>query len=212
MNQPTVTRWWWVRHAPAFRINGGVYGDDDVACDTTDEASFRGLARLLPDNAIWVTSHLSRTKLTAAAIVNGGAKGPEPLVEPMVERGLGEQGFGDWQGMTHAEIEAANPELYHKFWLAPADHAPPGGESFMDVIERVRAVVERMTADYSGRNIIAVAHGGTIRAALAIALGVDADRALPFCTENLYVTRLDHVDGPGAGGDWRIVTVNQPPT
>ncbi|MFP6743017.1 MAG: histidine phosphatase family protein [Alphaproteobacteria bacterium] len=207
MNERTVTRWWWVRHAPAFRVNGGIYGNDDVPCDTTDAESFRGLARLLPEDAIWVTSHLSRTKLTAAAIVDGGAVGPEP----MVEQGLGEQGFGDWQGMTHAEVEAANPEIYHKFWLAPADHAPPGGESFVDVIDRVRTVVERMTVDHGGRDIIAVAHGGTIRAALAIALGVEADRALPFCTENLSITRIDHVDGPGAGGDWRIVTVNQPP-
>lgn len=207
MNPRTVTRWWWVRHAPAFRVNGGVYGSDDVPCDTTDAESFQGLARLLPENAIWVTSHLSRTKLTAAAIVDGGAVSPEHLEE----RGLGEQSFGDWHGMTHAEIEAANPEIYHKFWLAPADHAPPGGESFVDVIGRVRTVVERMTVDHGGRDIIAVAHGGTIRAALAIALGVEADRALPFCTENLSVTRIDHVDGPGAGGDWRIVTVNQPP-
>jgi broad specificity phosphatase PhoE len=208
MNPRTVTRWWWVRHAPAFRVNGGVYGAGEVPCDTSDAESFRGLARLLPEGAVWVTSHLSRTRLTAAAIVDGGAVAPEPLVE----RDLGEQDFGDWQGLTHAAIEAANPDIYHKFWLAPARHAPPGGESFVDVIDRVRPVVERMTADHSGRDIVAVAHGGTIRAALAIALDVEPDRALTFCTENLSITRIDHVAGPGEGGDWRIVTVNQPPT
>ena len=52
----------------------------------------------------------------------------------------------------------------------------------------------------------------TIRAALAIALDITPDSALAFQTENLSLTRLDHVAGPGEGGDWRIVTVNTLPT
>ncbi len=207
MNDPTITRWWWVRHAPAIRHGGAIYGNSEVPCDTSDTGAFRWLARRLPGDAVWVTSHLGRARETAAAIVNGGAVAPEPLVEP----GLGEQDFGDWQGMTHAEIEAANPDLHHKFWLAPARHAPPGGESFVAMIERVGAVVARLTVEHSGRDIVAVAHGGTIRAALAIALDITPDSALAFQTENLSLTRLDHVAGPGEGGDWRIVTVNTLP-
>jgi hypothetical protein len=29
--------------------------------------------------------------------------------------------------------------------------------------------------------------------------------------ENCSVTRIDHIDGPGMGHGWRVVTVNRPP-
>ena len=207
MNDHLVTRWWWVRHAPAIRKGGAIYGNSEVPCDTSDTDAFRWLARRLPGDAVWVTSHLGRAKQTAAAIVNGGADAPEPLVEP----GLGEQDFGDWQGRTFEEVERDESIIYHKFWLAPARQAPPGGESFVEMIERVGAVVARLTEAHAGRDIVAVAHGGTIRAALAIALDITPDSALAFQAENLSLTRLDHVAGPGEGGDWRIVTVNTLP-
>ncbi len=111
---------------------------------------------------------------------------------------------------AYAELERAGDAVYHKFWLTPADHAPPGGESFAAVIERVRPVVERLTAAHAGRDIVAVAHGGSIRAALALALGLGAEGALAFRIEHLSLTRIDHAAGPGPGGDWRVGSVNLP--
>ncbi len=209
MNDLSTTRWWWVRHAPAMRRGGAIYGNSEVPCDTSDDVSFKGLAARLPDHALWVTSHLGRARETAAAIVAGGAKAPAPLVE----EGLAEQNFGDWQGRTHEELARENTPAYHKFWLAPARHAPPGGESFTDVMVRVGAVIERLSEAHGGRDIVAVAHGGSIRAALAVAFGVEAnaDASLCFTIDNLSITRIDHVPGPGAGGNWRIVSVNQSP-
>ena len=208
-NSPT-TRWWWVRHAPAIRHDGAIYGSSDVACDTSDRASFLGLSARLPEDALWVTSHLTRTRETATAIFEGAASAAAPLVE----EGLGEQCFGDWQGKTYDDLDRENTPAYHKFWLAPARHAPPGGESFTDLMVRVGAVIDRLTEAHGGRDIVAVAHGGTIRAALALALGAEAnaDAGLCFTVDNLSITRIDHVPGPGAGGNWRIVSVNQSPT
>ena len=62
-----------------------------------------------------------------------------------------------------------------------------------------------------GRDVIAVAHGGTIRAALGLALGLEPEACLAFTMENCSVTRIDHIDGPGMGHGWRVVTVNRPP-
>lgn len=182
-----------------------MYGASDVPADFSDTESFRNLAASLPEGAVWVTSHLARAKGTARAIADAGHPTPEPIVEP----GFGEQSFGAWQGRSYAELEAGRwaPE-YHKFWVAPASYAPPGGESFLAVSERVRAGIERLTEAHRGRDIVVVAHGGTIRAALAYALDLDPDRALGFATENLSLTRIDHMDGPGLGGDWRVAFVN----
>ena len=199
-----VTRWWWVRHAPV-RDQPHIYGTRDVAADVSDRDSFARLAQLLPRDAVWVCSHLTRTQQTVAALAETG----HPVSEPLIEPGLGEQNFGEWQGLTWDEIGTRGGAAPgHKFWVAPAGHRPPGGETFLEVIERVAAVIARLTASHGGRDIVAVAHGGSIRAALAHALGIDPEVALGFAADNLAATRIDHVSGPGLGGEWRVAFVN----
>ncbi|MSP82857.1 MAG: histidine phosphatase family protein [Alphaproteobacteria bacterium] len=204
MNTGIVTRWWWIRHAPVINPSGRIYGATDVPADTTDEMSFRVLARLLPQGAQWVTSHLRRAKETAAALRRAGADVPaKPLIDPH----LGEQSFGAWHGRTYAEIE--REVGIHRFWLAPARHRPPEGESFVDLVERVVPAIERLTAGNRGRDIVCVAHGGTIRAAVGHALLVDPESALRISTANLGLTRLDHIGEGGGPGAWRVAWINQ---
>ncbi len=209
MNQATrlVTRWWWIRHAPVPNHGGRCYGQSDVLADCSDEAAFAALARALPREALWVTSQLTRTQQTAAAIAAAGHPVPEPLVEPE----LAEQNFGLWQGRRYEEIDQDLGGAAHKFWIAPARHAPPEGESFVEVIARAGRAIERLTRAHAGRHIVAVAHGGSIRAALQIALEAPPERALAFAIDNLSLTRIDHVEGPGEGGQWRVVSVNLSP-
>jgi alpha-ribazole phosphatase len=205
-----ITSWWWVRHAPVVGYDGIIYGGQDVPADTSDRQAYESLAKGLPDDAVWVTSHLSRTHVTADAIREAGLSHGERLIE----RDLGEQNFGEWQDKTYAEQDTDwrtrfGDDTLHKFWYCPADFQPAGGESFVDMIARVSDVIHRLTKEHQGRNIIAVAHGGTIRAALALALGLEPDRAFAFQTENLSTTRIDHAEGPGTGGDWRVAFVNK---
>jgi alpha-ribazole phosphatase len=79
------------------------------------------------------------------------------------------------------------------------------------VIERVSRAIHRLVEIHPGDDIIAVVHGGTIRAALALALGLDPEASLAFTIENCSITRIDHIDGPGMGHGWRVVTVNRLP-
>jgi broad specificity phosphatase PhoE len=197
----TVTRWWWVRHAPVINPSGTIYGATDPIADVSDEVSFQGLARRLPAGAVWVTSHLTRAKQTAAAIRAAGLAFAEPAVEP----DLGEQSFGAWHGRTYAEVEREVGA--HHFWLAPACTRPPQGESFVDLMARAAPVIDRLTRDHRGRDIVCVAHGGTIRAAVAHALALDPEVALRISTANLATTRLDHVNGDGTDA-WRIGWIN----
>lgn len=204
----TTTRWWWVRHAPVLGMDGKAYGNSEVDCDVSDGAAFRVLAARVPAGAQWVTSHLSRAKLTAAAIAEAGGYAIEPLVEP----DLAEQDFGNWQGRTWAEIERSGERVYHKFWATPAHHAPPGGESFAEVASRVGGAIGRWNESSAGRDIVAVAHAGVVRAALALALGGRAAEALRFAIDPLSLTRLDRVAGGCAADEaWAVVCVNRPP-
>ena len=54
-------------------------------------------------------------------------------------------------------------------------------------------------------------YGGTIRAALALALGVPPQTALSFTVENCSITRLDYLHPPGIAGLWRVGAVNHRP-
>ncbi len=207
-----TTRLWWVRHAPVPH-GGRIYGQTDLSCDCSDTRVFTGLAEQLPRRASWVTSNLRRTHETAQAIVRAGLPGPDPIPGPevLVLPDLVEQHFGEWQGLTYDELRHLRGGEVHRFWHAPAEIAAPGGESFAAVVDRVAAAIHRLVASHAGEDIIAVAHGGTIRAALSLALGLDPEAALAFSIENCSITRIDRIDGPSLGHGWRVVTVNRPP-
>jgi alpha-ribazole phosphatase len=207
-----TTRFWWVRHAPVAH-DGRIYGQKDMPCDCGDAAVFAGLARQLPKKAQWVTSNLRRTHETAQAIVNAGLPGPERIPGPDCPAltDLAEQNFGDWQGMTYEELRLSRGGAFHRFWHGPAHQRVPGGESFADLMARVAWAILRLVEEHRGRDIVAVAHGGTIRAALGLALDLGAEQCLAFTMENCSLTRIDHIDGPGMGHNWRVIIVNRPP-
>ncbi len=214
----TTTRWWWIRHAPV-NSGGRIYGQGDLPADCSDLETFRALAALLPRDPLWIASHLRRTHQTAAAIRAHLDESHETVADPLVEVQLAEQHFGDWQGLSHDELARRRDGAWHRFWLAPAAEVPPGGESFVQVMARVGDAVRRLSRAHGGRDIVAVAHGGTIRAALALALALDPEKALAWTIDNCSITRIDHIAGPlgshDAGqpedGVWRVVRVNQPP-
>ncbi|MDE0814672.1 MAG: histidine phosphatase family protein [Alphaproteobacteria bacterium] len=198
------TRWWWVRHAPVPTGQGIVYGQLDLPCDCDDPATFQNLAQTLPPDAVLITSDLRRTVETASAIRNAGLNLPAPIKE----RALREQNFGTWQGMTHTDFAELPDATPHRHWRSAAYLRGPEGESFADVVARVAPAIDRLTAEHAGADIVAVAHGGTIRAALAVALGLDPESALSFATETLSLTRLDHIADDRDGASWRVSTVN----
>ncbi len=201
------TRFFLVRHAivtPAARTI--LYGSMDVAlCDLAlreEAALYRWLAARLPADAVWVTSPLQRTKTTAAAIFAGGYT-PAPLIE---EPELVEQHLGEWQGITHEELVDRLTHPAHPFWPHGAEEHPPGGERLSDVIARVGPLLEDYAARHAGRDIVIVAHGGSIRAAIAHAMGLTPQQVLHFSIKNLGLTRLEKV-----GPDWRVAAVNEEP-
>lgn len=199
----TVTRWWWIRHAPVTDDGGCFYGQADLAADTGDTAAHRALAEALPRDAVWVSSHLRRTRQTADAI---GAAGYQ-LPEVTQHRDLAEQHFGDWQGTPRAPAYEKHGG-FRGFWMSVLDKAPPNGESFSDLRRRVGAAVQRLSAGHRGRDIVAVAHGGTIRAALVGAFDLPSPMALSLTIGNSSLTQIDLVEEPGRGAHWVLNLLN----
>ncbi|WP_299443341.1 histidine phosphatase family protein [uncultured Rhodospira sp.] len=200
-----ATRWWLVRHAPVPDTNGRITGRLDPDAHTGDVADLEALARLLPPRAVLLTTPLRRTGQTARALVAAGLRLPRAIEEPDLQ----EQHFGAWEGLTWGGLASEDPPdpALAAFWADPAHRAPPEGESFAAVTARVRAALERLSRDHAGRDIVAVVHAGTVRAALAVALDLDPAQALRFAVDPLSLTRLDWLDGAPTAG-WRVGCVN----
>lgn len=201
------TRIWLIRHAIVEEnARTFLYGVMDVElCPHSLVAQapmYKSLAAMLPRPAHWVVSPLSRTVRTAAAIFAAGY----PRVEPGVEPDLIEQDLGDWHGLKHAELPARLTVPAHPFWPHGGTELPPHGETFEHVIARVGATLERLADRHANADVVAVSHGGAIRAAVAHALRIGADNALHLSVQNLSLTRLDRI-----GGEWRVVCVNDVP-
>lgn len=201
-----VTRWWWVRHAPVPNPERRCYGQWDKDCDVSNEALFQHQAKLLPKGAVWYASNLLRARKTAEHLARAGADMDELHVEP----DLAEQHFGSWQGLTYVEI-AEKYANNHLFWLGPPEYRPPGGESFVDLRERAVRSIDRLTAEHKGRDIVATAHGGTIRAALAHAFNLHPEAAVRFEIENVSLTLVEHFEQADPEHAWRVAFVNYMP-
>jgi broad specificity phosphatase PhoE len=200
----SVTRWWWIRHAPIKEAGGRVTGQLDLDADCRDERRFKVLAERLPEPATWMISQLRRTRQTADALLALSEAAPPGLT---IERDFAEQDFGDWQGKTYAELERDQAEDYARFWVAPGTIRPPGGESFADVMMRVSRAVERRSGEIVNGDIVAIGHGGSIRAAVAQALGLGPARSLALQVDPLSLTRLDRI-ADRSGVAWSVGCVN----
>jgi broad specificity phosphatase PhoE len=80
---------------------------------------------------------------------------------------LREIGYGQWEGSTLAEMQAADPVFFAKRLADKWRVAPEGGETYEAVQRRMRDWYDQVRGD-----MVVVAHGGTARA-LMIALGVE---------------------------------------
>ncbi len=205
-----TTRWWWVRHAPVVNPEKTIYGQSrDLSANVADSHSYETLAKVLPRKAQWITSNFKRTRETADAIIAAGVPCRHRAEVPE----FAEQNFGDWEGLTWSELHKVGQTT--AFWLAPAETKAPNGESWSDVFQRTSEKKKELTKTYRGKDIICVAHGGSIRAAVALALGLSPTQALKLSIENWSVTRLDHfhytdIDGAEKDG-WKLCHLNLSP-
>ena len=136
----------------------------------TGQAQARAVAERLASlptvDAIYA-SPLERTRETAKPI--GEARG----LKVRVDRGLLEADIGDWTGQELKAVRKA-PE-----WKAvqtyPSGFRFPGGESFVEMQNRILATLERLRAAHPGGTVVAVSHADVIKAAVAHALGTHLD-------------------------------------
>ena len=137
-----------------------------------------------------VTSPLQRAVRTAeeVAAVTG--------VPVVTDDGFREIDFGAWEGLTFAEVREHCPaEL--TTWLADPAVAPPGGESFAEVSERVTTALHRVLAGREHERILIVSHVTPIKTLVAAALLAPPSALYRMHLDVAALCEIDwYADGP----------------
>ncbi len=103
---------------------------------------------------------------------------------------LREQSLGRWQGRTWQEISAEDGPLVTAYWDDYACTVPPGGESLMQMGERVNTWLQGTLQKHPGKSITISTHIGVIRALLCELLQVPRDQALRFAPAVASTTEI----------------------
>jgi broad specificity phosphatase PhoE len=116
-----------------------------------------------PSSLAFVASPLGRARLTME-LMRGAMKLPPE--DYAVDDRLREIGYGQWEGLTLPEMALHDAATFASRNEDKWGVAAPSGESYASVTLRVREWFDSLLTD-----MVAVAHGGTMRA-LMVALGI----------------------------------------
>ncbi len=167
-------RLYYVRHGLTdWNVAGRLQGHHDVPLNQTGREQAVLCGQILGDllaregssaaSFDYVSSPLSRARETmeimraTLGIVPAGYE-----IEPR----LTEISFGDWEGLTYAEVMERDPDVVAKREADKWEFLPPGGENYRQVALRVGAWYASLA-----RGTVVCAHGGTGRALVAL-LGI----------------------------------------
>jgi len=164
-----ATRLILVRHGETPLTKSGRYsgrGDVPLADEGEAQAMAAGgrVAGISRDVTAVVSSPLQRCVRTAELIAAEVGGVPVTVMDDLIECD-----FGDWEGLTFAEVQERWPREMQA-WLDSTSVAPPGGESFQAVAKRVRGALATIVKAYPAGVVVLVSHVSPIKLILRDAL------------------------------------------
>ncbi len=154
-----------IRHGlTAWNLAGRYQGRTNTPLCPAGLAEAHGAGAALRDAraSLVLTSPLRRARATAEVIRRCLGSIPCRVDERLVELG-----FGEWEGLTQAEVRQRWPALLREWKRAPQSIRFPGGEGLADGLRRVQDFLRSppWEAFAQPRCVIAVTHTGPIRLA-----------------------------------------------
>lgn len=128
------------------------------------------------------SSDLSRAFETAVEI------GKHHNMEPVSQQELREMYLGQFQGLTHAEVEEKHPGFAHSDWLISGI----GGVEVLGEIQgRAMKLIDHLWQRHAGEEVICVSHGGFISLTLMAILHIEWPKRRVFAIGNTSITTLE---------------------
>ncbi|MBI4824460.1 MAG: histidine phosphatase family protein [Nitrospirae bacterium] len=135
------------------------------------------------------TSSLQRALKSAEIIATGNA------LKPIVVPELRERNFGAWEGMSFDEIRASYPDAFDSWAKDPMRFSPIGGESTLEVKERVMKVLYEILKAHNGDAVSIVSHGGVNRVILCCLMGIPLENIFSIEQDYASVNIIEFYDG-----------------
>jgi 2,3-bisphosphoglycerate-dependent phosphoglycerate mutase len=177
-----------VRHGEtAWNVDARIQGQMDIQLNDTGRWQARrvGWALATEPIAAVYSSDLGRAHETARAIAD--STGRDVNAHP----GLRERHFGMFEGRTFDEIHQQWPHHAQNWRKRIPDWAPPdGGESLLQLRERVHRTVHDLASRHGGDQIVVVAHGGVLDTLYRIATGQEVNSPRTWQLPNGAINRL----------------------
>lgn len=191
--------------------------DVDVPLSELGEDQARALGRWfasgkgggLPE--VLLVSPYLRARETARLFRDaGGAASDEPIC---ADERLREKEFGILDGLTRGGVGAYEPQQAEfRLLLGKFYHRPPGGESWCDVIFRLRSLLDTVSLHYAGMDVMIIAHQVVVLCLRYILenlseteiLAIDAAGDVANCS----VTQYDFDQRAGKDGGLKLVRYN----
>ena len=179
-----------VRHGEtAWNVDTRIQGQMDIGLNARGQWQAQQLGAALAERGIGpiYSSDLARAHHTALAIAAHAGIAPETVA---LHSGLRERAFGVFEGRTHAEIETHWPDEALRGRQRVPDWAPEGGESPLQLRQRVAQTVAQIAARHPGEHIALVAHGGVLDMLYRLATGQAVDAPRTWELGNCAINRL----------------------
>ena len=177
-----------VRHGEtAWNADARIQGQRDIGLNETGRWQAQRVGQALAEEPITAvySSDLERAQATAQSISE--VKG----VPVIPHEGLRERSFGMFEGKTFDEIHQTWPEHAHNWRKRIPEWQPPeGGESLIQLRERVTRTVQELAAKHPGEQIVVVAHGGVLDALYRVATGQEVNSPRTWELPNGAINRL----------------------
>jgi len=179
-------------------------GQADVPLNAAGEQQAEAVARRLADEAIDViyASDLQRAWVTAETIERHWKmtrRFPMARHFPMAhhhtaflhaEPRLREISYGDWQGLTYAEMQIQFSEQFLWWNENRMHHAPPNGETLTQLATRLQLLLDEVNEQHADQTVLFVTHGGTICVLLCLLLNKSPAEYRQFRMGNTAFSRF----------------------
>lgn len=115
-------------------------------------------------------------------------------LKPIVIPDLRERSFGIWEGMSFNEIKDKYPEEFEAWAGNPLKYSPIGGESTVEVRDRVVNALDNLLTNHNEERIAIVAHGGVNRIILCHVMGIPLENIFRIEQDFAAVNIIDFYD------------------
>ena len=184
-----ITRLLAIRHGETpWNRERRYQGQEDVPLNAAGLAQALCVAEALADTAIDAiyTSDLARAAQTAAALARVRA------MPASVDKGLREQHFGIFQGLTGEEIAQRWPQASAAWHRRDADFGPVDGETRHAFSQRCVLTIEHIAMAHVGQTIAVVCHGGVLDCLYRSATGLPMTAPRTWSLDNAAISHLTH--------------------